>query len=130
MPPTPKVPPTRRPSALSRGIKPIRNPPPVRGVISKPPIAKTRRLCPNPACTTPKIEDGYCTSCGSIVDESNIVAEIQFGESSSGAAVVQGSFIGADQGGARSMGPAFRRAGTSEDRERSQREGSVLALIG
>jgi len=57
------------------------------------------------------------------VDDSNIVSEVQFGESSSGAAVVQGSFLGADQGTARSMGSAFIRAGGGESREATTREG-------
>jgi hypothetical protein len=85
--------------------------------------AKARGLCPNKQCHRPKIEDGVCTSCGTIVDDANIVAEIQFGENSSGAAVVQGSFVSADQGAAKSLGPAFRRAGGSEDREKTLREG-------
>jgi len=54
------------------------------------------------------------------------VAEVQFGESASGAAVVQGSFVSADQGTAKSLGPAFRRAGASEDREKTVREGKAV----
>jgi transcription factor IIIB subunit 2 len=58
------------------------------------------------------------------VEESTIVSEIQFGESASGAAVVQGSFVGAGSGAAKSMGPAFQRAGGgTEDREKTLREG-------
>uniref|UniRef100_A0A8H7K918 Cyclin-like domain-containing protein n=1 Tax=Bionectria ochroleuca TaxID=29856 RepID=A0A8H7K918_BIOOC len=56
----------------------------------------------------------------------NIVAEVQFGETSSGAAMVQGSFVAADQAGVRSMGPSFRRVGGSEDREKSIREAKGL----
>ncbi|RDL42309.1 Uncharacterized protein BP5553_02288 [Venustampulla echinocandica] len=83
-----------------------------------------KRGCPNPTCEAPNIEDGICQGCGRVVDDSNIVAEVQFGESSSGAAVVQGSFMGADQGAAKSMGPGFRRAGGSEEgREGTIREG-------
>lgn len=40
--------------------------------------------------------------------------------------MVQGSFVGADQAGVRSMGPAFRRVGGSEDREKSIREAKGL----
>jgi transcription factor IIIB subunit 2 len=72
------------------------------------------------------VVDGTCQTCGRISDDSNIVAEVTFGESSSGAAVVHGSFIGADQAGVRSMGPAFRRVGGSEDREKSIREAKGL----
>ena len=84
-----------------------------------------RRACPNKQCSNPQVEDGVCHSCGTIVDDSNIVAEVQFGENSSGAAVVQGSFLGADQGTAKSLGPAFRRAGGEEGREATIREGEL-----
>lgn len=85
-----------------------------------------RQQCPNKACPKPNVIDGTCRTCGRVADDSNIVAEVQFGETSSGAAVVQGSFIGADQAGVRSMGPAFRRVGGSEDREKSIREARSL----
>jgi transcription factor IIIB subunit 2 len=80
----------------------------------------------NKACPKPNVVDGTCQTCGRVADDSNIVAEVQFGETSSGAAVVQGSFIGADQAGVRSMGPAFRRVGGTEDREKSIREARSL----
>ncbi|CEJ92726.1 Putative Brf1-like TBP-binding domain-containing protein [[Torrubiella] hemipterigena] len=85
-----------------------------------------RQQCPNKACPKPNVVDGTCRTCGRVADDSNIVAEVQFGETSSGAAVVQGAFLGADQAGIRSMGPAFRRAGGSEDREKSIREAKGL----
>ncbi|KAK6509845.1 transcription factor TFIIIB subunit brf1 [Arthrobotrys musiformis] len=76
--------------------------------------------CPNPSCSNPSVEDiddkRICTSCGTVVTESFIVSEITFGETSSGAAVVQGSYVGADQKHARSSGP-FRRHGAAETRE-------------
>ncbi|TQV93692.1 Transcription factor TFIIB [Cordyceps javanica] len=85
-----------------------------------------RQQCPNKACPKPNVVDGTCQTCGRVADDSNIVAEVQFGETSSGAAIVQGSYIGADQAGVRSMGPAFRRVGGSEDREKSIREARGL----
>ncbi|KAG5945544.1 hypothetical protein E4U53_006693 [Claviceps sorghi] len=88
--------------------------------------APARQQCPNKACPKPNVIDGTCRTCGRVADDSNIVAEVQFGETSSGAAMVQGSFIGADQAGVRSMGPAFRRVGGSEDREKSIREARGL----
>ncbi|KAF4463865.1 transcription factor iiib [Fusarium albosuccineum] len=88
--------------------------------------APSRPQCPNKACPKPNVVDGTCQTCGRIADDSNIVAEVTFGESSSGAAVVHGSYIGADQAGVRSMGPAFRRVGGSEDREKSIREAKSL----
>ncbi|KAH7127470.1 hypothetical protein EDB81DRAFT_143041 [Dactylonectria macrodidyma] len=86
----------------------------------------SRPQCPNKACPKPNVVDGTCQTCGRIADDSNIVAEVQFGETSSGAAMVQGSYIGADQAGVRSMGPAFRRVGGSDDREKSIREAKSL----
>lgn len=86
--------------------------------------------CPNKACPNPNVVDGTCQTCGRVADDSNIVSEIQFGENSSGAAVVQGSFLGADQGGVRTVGgPAFRRvagSGAGEARERSLKEAKTL----
>jgi transcription factor IIIB subunit 2 len=86
--------------------------------------------CPNKACPNPNVVDGTCQTCGRVADDSNIVSEVQFGETSSGAAVVQGSFLGADQGGVRTVsGPAFRRvagSGAGEARERSLKEAKAL----
>ncbi|KAF9873629.1 Brf1-like TBP-binding domain-containing protein [Colletotrichum karsti] len=82
--------------------------------------------CPNKACVKPNVVDGVCQTCGRVADDSNIVAEVQFGETSSGAAMVQGSYIAADQAGVRTMGPAFRRVGGSDDREKSIREARSL----
>lgn len=122
MPRAPSLPKVKRPNPLST-IKPIRAPTPLSRQATAG-AAKARRLCPNKTCPAPKIEDGICKTCGTIVEESNIVSEIQFGESASGAAVVQGSFVGADSGAAKSMGPAFQRAGGGgEDREKTLREG-------
>ncbi|KAK0636995.1 Brf1-like TBP-binding domain-containing protein, partial [Bombardia bombarda] len=85
-----------------------------------------RRQCGNNACKSTNIVDGTCQDCGQVADDSNIVSEVMFGESSNGAAIVQGSYMAADQGGVRSQGGlAFRRVaggGASEARERSFRE--------
>jgi len=128
--PAKEVPP-RKPNPL-RNRKPINAPlPPIfqqrqaaaAAAAANAPPRPARRACPNKTCSAPDVVDGICHNCGTIVDDSNIVSEVQFGESSSGAAVVQGSFVSADQGGAKSMGPAFRRAGGMEDRESTIREG-------
>lgn len=37
--------------------------------------------------------NGYCTNCGTVVEENTIVNEISFGETSTGAAMVQGSYV-------------------------------------
>ncbi|RAL65132.1 hypothetical protein DID88_001238 [Monilinia fructigena] len=124
MPPRPKPPPVARPNPL-RNMKPIKAPTPLsRKAAMGAGRVKPRPACPNPQCNKPQIEDGVCHNCGTVVDDSNIVAEIQFGESSSGAAVVQGAHVGADQGGAQTLGPAFRRAGGGEsNKENTLREG-------
>lgn len=90
--------------------------------------AASERHCPNPRCPNPSapVTDGFCSACGREIDSSNIVAEVQFGETSSGAAVVHGSFVGADQGAAnRNLAPQYRRLGgsLSDNREKTIREG-------
>ncbi|GAB1319364.1 transcription factor TFIIIB subunit brf1 [Madurella fahalii] len=90
------------------------------------------RICKNPQCDKSDIRDGACQNCGLVADDGHdIVAEVTFGETSNGAAVVHGSYLAADQGGIRPTGRgfAFRRvagAGASEARERSLREAKQL----
>ncbi|KAG2419713.1 hypothetical protein HFD88_004509 [Aspergillus terreus] len=84
--------------------------------------------CPNPGCPAPHIveDDGQkvCSGCGTVISEANIVSEVTFGESSSGAAVVQGTFVGEDQSHVRSFGPGFQRGGAMESREITEQNGS------
>ncbi|CAI7576679.1 unnamed protein product [Penicillium discolor] len=79
--------------------------------------------CPNPGCPAPHIvDDGgvkVCTGCGTVISENNIVSEVTFGESSSGAAVVQGSFVGEDQ---------THRGGAMESREMTEQNGNRYML--
>ncbi|KAI0485330.1 hypothetical protein GGR56DRAFT_69622 [Xylariaceae sp. FL0804] len=89
------------------------------------PATSSRPSCPNPRCPNPSapVTDGFCSACGREIDSSNIVAEVQFGETSSGAAMVQGSYVGADQGTTRSLGPGMRRmGGVGDNREKTIRE--------
>ena len=59
-----------------------------------------------------------CSQCGVVLEESQIVSDITFGENSAGGAVVQGSMIAADQSRARVSGPGgFRGGYVSESRE-------------
>ena len=93
--------------------------------------AQVRKACPNPECSTPDIQeiDGEraCISCGTIINDSNIVAEVTFGESSAGAAVVQGGFVGEGQRHARSAGPGFRwSGGHGESREITEYHGGSM----
>ncbi|KAI1133142.1 hypothetical protein F5Y10DRAFT_130107 [Nemania abortiva] len=87
---------------------------------------KDRPSCPNPRCPNPSapVTDGFCSACGREIDSSNIVAEVVFGETSSGAAIVQGSYVAADQGTTRNMAPGIRRLGglVGDNREKTIRE--------
>ncbi|KAH8895829.1 hypothetical protein GQ53DRAFT_596595, partial [Thozetella sp. PMI_491] len=93
-------------------------------------VNSNRQQCPNPTCPKPNVVDGTCRTCGRVADDSNIVAEVTFGENSAGAAVVQGSYLAADQGGVRGVsGRDFRRvagSGASEAREKGVREAKAL----
>ncbi|SLM38099.1 Transcription factor TFIIB, cyclin-like domain [Lasallia pustulata] len=118
----PKAP--QRPPRLDSLKNPQPRPPPQ---AAKAPIRKVQqrlgpKTCPNRDCKEKDVveEDGLyiCRGCGTVVSESNIVSEVTFGETSSGAAVVQGSYVGADQSHARnSMGGNLKRAGGLDSRE-------------
>lgn len=41
--------------------------------------------------------NGFCVQCGTVVEENTIVTEVTFGETSNGAAMVQGSYVGQGQ---------------------------------
>ncbi|KAK0205101.1 BRF1-domain-containing protein [Desarmillaria ectypa] len=62
--------------------------------------------------------NGFCIVCGTVVEENTIVNEVVFGETSSGAAMVQGSFVGLGSTHARMSGPYGNR-GNSESREQT-----------
>ncbi|KAK3400323.1 hypothetical protein B0T20DRAFT_182190 [Sordaria brevicollis] len=112
----------REASVASNGGTSNSTPAPTTAAPPKP----NRPKCANPKCPKPNVVDGTCQTCGMVADDSNIVSEITFGESSSGAAVVHGTHVAFDQGGIRGVGGlAFRRVaggGASEARERSLRE--------
>ncbi|KAI5777758.1 cyclin-like protein [Geopyxis carbonaria] len=63
-----------------------------------------------------------CTQCGGVVNDSFIVSEVQFGENSSGAAIVQGSFVGHGQTHA-NTGGRYRSGNSIESREQTIAEG-------
>ncbi|KLO10354.1 hypothetical protein SCHPADRAFT_916374 [Schizopora paradoxa] len=62
--------------------------------------------------------NGFCVKCGTVVEENTIVSEVTFGETSNGAAMVQGSFVGQGSTHARMGGP-FGNRGASESREQT-----------
>ncbi|KUI63679.1 hypothetical protein VM1G_10451 [Cytospora mali] len=95
---------------------------------SAAPAGNIRSNCPNPRCSAPNVVDGTCQSCGAVVDDSNIVSDVQFGEGSNGQAFAFGVTVGAGQAGPRFGGPGFgpRRVaggGDGEGRLKSQLEG-------
>jgi transcription factor IIIB subunit 2 len=71
-----------------------------------------------------------CYNCGHVHNESNIVSEVTFGETSGGAAIVEGGFIHANQRHANSMGGTMRGLGGMESREQAAMNGknSIHAL--
>ncbi|KAL3482334.1 hypothetical protein BJX99DRAFT_242997 [Aspergillus californicus] len=125
----PKPPVGRLASIKPPGPTAIRRPQPVtRPQPTKPTTHPKTTTCPNPGCPAPHIieDDGQrvCSGCGTVVSEANIVSEVTFGETSSGAAVVQGAFVGEDQTHVRSYGPGFQRGGTMESREMTEQNGN------
>ncbi|TFK91012.1 hypothetical protein K466DRAFT_516162 [Polyporus arcularius HHB13444] len=62
--------------------------------------------------------NGFCVQCGTVVEENTIVNEVTFGETSNGAAMVQGSFVA--QGATRArMGGMFGNRSSGESREQT-----------
>ncbi|KAI0073095.1 BRF1-domain-containing protein [Panus rudis PR-1116 ss-1] len=62
--------------------------------------------------------NGFCVQCGTVLEENTIVNEVTFGETSTGAAMVQGSFVAQGATHARMGGP-FGNRGNSESREQT-----------
>ncbi|KAL4921913.1 hypothetical protein BDW62DRAFT_208077 [Aspergillus aurantiobrunneus] len=125
----PKPPVGRLASLKSPGATAIKRPQPVaRPQPARPTTHPKTTTCPNPSCPAPHIieDDGQkvCSGCGTVVSEANIVSEVSFGESASGAAIVQGTFVGEDQTHVRSYGPGFQRGGTMESREMTEQNGN------
>ncbi|KAI5962504.1 BRF1 [Candida pseudojiufengensis] len=85
-----------------------------------------QRKCPNCGHTQFDVNrytaagDVSCLRCGTVLEENPIVSEVQFGESSSGAAMVQGAMVGADQARATFAGG---RQNAMESREQTINNG-------
>ncbi|KZV70104.1 cyclin-like protein [Peniophora sp. CONT] len=77
-----------------------------------------------PSCAETVIEydhasgSGFCMGCGTVVEENAIVNEVSFGETSTGAAMVQGAYVGQGATHARMGGP-FGNRGSNESREQT-----------
>ncbi|KAL0573330.1 transcription factor TFIIIB subunit brf1 [Marasmius crinis-equi] len=72
--------------------------------------------------------NGFCVKCGTVVEENTIVNEVSFGETSSGAAMVQGSYVGQGASRAKLSGP-FGNRGNSESREQTIANGNAPDAI-
>ncbi|KAF9243843.1 BRF1-domain-containing protein [Melanogaster broomeanus] len=66
----------------------------------------------------PAAGNGFCVKCGTVVEENTMISEVTFGESSTGAAMVQGAYVGQGSTHARMSGP-FGNRGSSESREQT-----------
>ncbi|KAF9229608.1 BRF1-domain-containing protein [Gyrodon lividus] len=66
----------------------------------------------------PAAGNGFCVKCGTVVEENAIISEVTFGETSTGAAMVQGAYVGHGSTHARMSGP-FGNRGSSESREQT-----------
>jgi transcription factor IIIB subunit 2 len=78
-------------------------------------------------CENPDIRPGdgevSCGNCGTILEENAIVSEVTFGETSGGAAMVEGGFISEHQRHANSMGGTMRGLGGMASREQAEMHG-------
>ena len=70
-----------------------------------------------------------CTNCGHVVNDSFIVSEISFGETSSGAARVQGSYVAEGQTHAGGGGGRFRSGNSLESREQIIQNGEFVLFF-
>ncbi|EON64596.1 hypothetical protein W97_03829 [Coniosporium apollinis CBS 100218] len=86
---------------------------------------RRKQCCANP---DPVEEDGQlvCGNCAKLLEESNVVSEVTFGETSGGAAVVQGAHVGEGQRYAKTMGTGLRGLGGES---RGQGEANGLSEI-
>ena len=103
MPPPRRIAPGRRPALPGGGAR------------KKPQPTQSKAKC----CDEPDIQDRdgakICTNCFTQISEANIVADVTFEESASGAATVQGGFIGENSRHANTINTnAFRRMGGGE----------------
>ncbi|XBW36880.1 hypothetical protein QEN19_002459 [Hanseniaspora menglaensis] len=73
--------------------------------------------------------DTVCNNCGVVKEENPIVSEVTFGESSSGAAVVHGSFLAAGQAHSGSSGALESREQTIQNARRKLRAVSYALQI-
>lgn len=121
----------RVPRVRIGGLDTSKKPDPYQSITTKrnalPPPPPPKKIERPRCCETPEVntEDGLtlCYSCGKIFEENTIVAEVTFGETAGGAAIVEGGFIGDNQRHANSMGGTMRGLGGMESREQAAMHG-------
>ncbi|KAF2789509.1 BRF1-domain-containing protein [Melanomma pulvis-pyrius CBS 109.77] len=89
-----------------------------------PTLPSKRDCCENPTISSDS-NDGstMCYNCGAVLSQSEIVAEVTFGENAAGGAVVQGGFVGENQRHANTMGGTMRGLGGMPSREQTEWHG-------
>ncbi|KAF2852836.1 hypothetical protein T440DRAFT_553187 [Plenodomus tracheiphilus IPT5] len=81
------------------------------------------KCCDNQKPYTEDDGSTNCLTCGKVFEESSIVAEVTFGETAGGAAIVEGGFISDQQRHANSMGGTMRGLNGMESREQAAMHG-------
>ncbi|KAH9872054.1 hypothetical protein J1614_006314 [Plenodomus biglobosus] len=96
-----------------------------RNAMPAPPPARRKypKCCDNPHVIGEDDGSTLCLTCGVVFEESSIVAEVTFGETAGGAAIVEGGFIGDQQRHANSMGGTMRGLTGMESREQAAMHG-------
>lgn len=134
---------TRIPRPPGARLASLKNP--VRSQFSKPQITKPQSAANAKGKGAPKLkcacelpedqniqeENGsrVCLGCGTVFSEVNIVSEVTFGETSSGAATVEGGFVGENQSHVNTMGAGARIVGGGMgSKEQSEWAGTALPL--
>lgn len=88
--------------SASRAASAAGSPPPSSVGTSTTAVTRRQLRCPNKTCSAPNIVDGVCHSCGAVAEEdSQIVAEVTFGETSTGQAVAHGHKVAHGESGPR-----------------------------
>lgn len=92
-----------------------------------------------PSCTNASCDDSdvaseggqlLCRNCGTVIRDEQITSEVTFGESASGAAVLQGSYVAADQSYSRLSAPGGSKiTGGMDSREVTEANGTVFQRI-
>ncbi|KAF2198513.1 hypothetical protein GQ43DRAFT_465558 [Delitschia confertaspora ATCC 74209] len=100
--------------------------PPPKGLTPRP-IGPPKKLKEKKCCDDPEIRERngsrVCGNCGTVINEVEIVSEVTFGETSSGAAMVQGGFVGDNQRHANTMGNGVPGGDGMTSREQSEYNG-------